>query len=95
MSNLAVTRRGLGDPEGARRLHEQALVGYRRVLGDDHPDLHNNLAETHRSLGDLQGARKLFEQALAGRQQALGHDHPDTLTSMNDLAEVHRLLGAL
>jgi hypothetical protein len=38
MSNLAVTRRALGDPESARQLHEQALAGRRRVLGEDHPD---------------------------------------------------------
>jgi hypothetical protein len=45
--------------------------------------------------GQYRQALTLEEQAAAGRQQALGHDHPDTLTSMNDLAEVHRLLGAL
>ena len=38
MNNLAKTRRALGDLQGARDLHEQALAGYRRVLGDDHPN---------------------------------------------------------
>ena len=49
MVNLAETRRTLGDLPGALGLQEQTLAGYRRVLGDDHPDtltVMNNLAET-------------------------------------------------
>ena len=38
MNNLAETLRALGDLQGARDLHEQALTGRRQVLGDDHPD---------------------------------------------------------
>jgi hypothetical protein len=37
MSNLAAIRRDLGDLKGAHDLHEQALAGLRRMLGDDHP----------------------------------------------------------
>src|SRR6266508_3164222 len=82
----------------ALTLQEEALVGYRRVLGDDHPNTlnsMNNLAETRRALGDLQGARDLHEQALAGRRRVLGDDHPNTLTSMNNLALTRRALGDL
>jgi hypothetical protein len=56
MNNLAETRRGLGDLQGARDLHEQTLAGYRRVLGDDHPDTitsMNNLAAVRRELEEL------------------------------------------
>jgi hypothetical protein len=38
--------RALGEDERARSLQEGALVGYRRVLGDDHP-------ETLRAAGNL------------------------------------------
>jgi hypothetical protein len=38
MNSLAETNRALGDLQAARNLHEHTLAGYRRVLGDDHPD---------------------------------------------------------
>jgi hypothetical protein len=56
MNNLALARRALGDLQGARDLHEQALAGYQRVFGDDHPDTLatiNHLAEVRRELGEL------------------------------------------
>jgi hypothetical protein len=55
MHNLAETLRELGDLEGAHVLHDQALAGRRRVLGDDHPDTlqsTNNLAAIRRELGE-------------------------------------------
>jgi tetratricopeptide (TPR) repeat protein len=79
-------------------LQEQALAGFRRVLGDDHPDTLdsiNNLALTRQDLGDLDGARGLHEQTLTARRRLLGDDHPDTLTSMNNLALTRQDLGDL
>jgi hypothetical protein len=87
-----------GQHRQALTLEEQALAGYRRVLGEDHPDTlesMNNLAVTRRNLGDLQGARSLHEQALAGYRRVLGEDHPDTLQSMNNLAVTLGDLGDL
>jgi tetratricopeptide (TPR) repeat protein len=98
MSNLAVTRRDLGDLDSARDLLDQTLAASRRLLGDDHPDTlkaMSNLAETRRYLGDLQGARQLLEQALSTSRRVLGDDHPETLLSMNSLAETNRALGDL
>jgi hypothetical protein len=54
METLAATRRTLGDLKEAYELFAAVLAGYRRVLGDDHPDaLHsiNNLAEIRHQLG--------------------------------------------
>jgi hypothetical protein len=79
-------------------MEEQTLAGYRRVLGEDHPDTlmsMNNLAEIRRALGDFQGARELHEQTLAGYRRVLGDDHPDTLRSMNNLAAVRQELEDL
>jgi Tetratricopeptide repeat len=56
MVNLALARWFLGDSHGARELEEQALAGYRRVLGDDHPSTlraMDNLAAVRRELGEL------------------------------------------
>jgi tetratricopeptide (TPR) repeat protein len=97
-NNLALTRRSVGDPQGALQAHEQALAGRRRVLGDDHPDTLgsiNDLAETLRILGNPKGALQLFEQALAVRRQVMGDDHPDTLHSTNNLALTREALGDL
>jgi hypothetical protein len=79
-------------------LDVEILAGYRRLLGDDHPDTlnsMNSLAVARRDLGDLPGARDLHKQALAARRRVLGDDHPDTLNSMNNLAAVRRELGEL
>jgi Flp pilus assembly protein TadD len=91
MNNLAETRHDLGDLDGACELHEQALAGCRRVLGDDHPNTlisMNNLAMTRYALGDLDGAHELLEQAVAGYRRVLGDDHPTTLNSVNNLAAI-------
>jgi tetratricopeptide (TPR) repeat protein len=87
-----------GQYRQAIAMQEQALAGYRRVLGDDHPDTlvsMNNLAAVRYTLGDLDGARQLQEQTLAARRRVLGDDHPSTLVSMNNLAETRRALGDL
>jgi tetratricopeptide repeat protein len=79
MSDLALTRDALGDLDGTRELQEEAVAGFRRVLGNDHRDTLVSislLAETHGRLGDLDGARKLHEQALVSRRRLLGEDHP-------------------
>jgi tetratricopeptide (TPR) repeat protein len=97
-NKAAVYLRSRGQYRQALTLHEQALTGLRRVLGDDHPDTltsMNNLAMTRRAFGDADGARDLHEQALAGRRRVLGQDHPDTLHSMNNLAATRRELGDL
>jgi hypothetical protein len=55
MNNLAETLRALGDLQGALQLHEQALSGYQRVLGKDHPTSltsMRNLADTRRRLDE-------------------------------------------
>ena len=82
----------------ARQLQEQALAGFRRVLGDDHPDIltaMNSLGESRRHLGNLQGARDLLKQTLDVRRRVLGPEHPDTLQSMSSLGETLRTLGDL
>ena len=98
MSNLAETRRALGDFRGAHELHEKTLTARRRVLSGDNRDTlqsMNSLALTRRQLGNLRDARQLFEQTLAARQRILGDDHPETLWTMNNLAETRRALGQL
>ncbi len=82
----------------ARRLEEECLAFYRRLLGEEHPKTltaMNNLAGTLYSLGDLRGARKLNEQVLEAQFRVLGENHPDTLNSMNNLGGTLRAQGLL
>jgi hypothetical protein len=56
MNNLALTRRALGDLDGACQLHEQAPASYQRVLSEHHPDTltaQTTLAEVRRLLAEL------------------------------------------
>jgi Tetratricopeptide repeat len=46
-----------------------------------------------RSRSQYRQALALYEQALVGRKRVLGDHHPDTLTSLNDLADIRRILG--
>jgi tetratricopeptide (TPR) repeat protein len=96
LHQMAVFMRSRGQYRQALPLHEQAVAGRRRVLGDDHPDTlisMSNLALARRALGDLHGACDLFEQVLTTRRRVLGDDYPDTLRSMNSLAVTRLNLG--
>jgi tetratricopeptide (TPR) repeat protein len=87
-----------GQYRQALPLDEEALAGYRRLLGDNHSETirsMHNLAVTRRDVGDLLGARDLHEQTLAAYRRVLGDDHPNTLNSMNNLAETLHNLGHL
>ena len=87
-----------GQYRQAVTLNQQALVGYQRLLGDDHPTTLGSvedLAETRWALGDLQGSRELHEHALAGYRRILGDHHPEVLHAMNNLADTLRHLGDL
>jgi len=77
---------------------QQALTGYRRVLGDNHPNTLtsvNNLAAAYQTAGDLDRAIPLYEQALADSRRVLDDDHPDTLNSVSNLAGAYLAAGDL
>jgi hypothetical protein len=61
---------------------------WRKVLGDDHPDLalgYNNLAYNLHYQGRYADAQPLFEKALALARRGLGEDHPYTANGYNSL----------
>jgi nephrocystin-3 len=69
-------------------LYRQALEGYEKALGAEHPHSLtsvNNLGNLLREKGDYDGAEALYRRALEGREKALGAEHPDTLSSVNNL----------
>jgi len=50
---------------------------------------------TYLDLGLRAEAQREIERAVALRRSVLGESHPDTLTSMSNLAELHRIRGSL
>lgn len=87
-NNLAATLRALGDLAGARKLHEQNLEIYERVLGSEHPNTlttRNNLAWTLYEQGERQAARELMNRVAVSSRRVLGEEHPRTQGSIKSL----------
>ncbi len=60
-------------------MYQQALELWKRLLGDEHPDVAtslNNLAELYRSRGRYAEAEPLYKKALKMLEQLLGAGHP-------------------
>lgn len=96
---LALATLALGTPEDAaeaRRLSEQALAGYRQVLGDDHPFTQACAADLGialRRLGEYQSALEIDEEALHAMVRLMGPDHHYALCcAVGVLNDLH-LLG--
>jgi tetratricopeptide (TPR) repeat protein len=74
----------------AEKVWRQALAGYRKALGEEHPDTATGYAYLANNLygqGKYSQAQPLYEKALAIRRKALGKDHPDTGRAASTLAE--------
>src|SRR3989440_3295060 len=70
LNNMAEVYRGIGQPQQALKLFEQALP-IRREVGDRAGEATtlNNMAEVYQDIGQPQQALKLFEQALPIRRE--------------------------
>ncbi|MBQ0825603.1 FxSxx-COOH system tetratricopeptide repeat protein [Streptomyces tagetis] len=93
---LARALREQGHYEEARRLYDDALPRYHRVLGGGHPDtlrLAHGSAINLRLLGQYAAARALQAETLRSYRNVLGEDHPHTLHSANHLAADLSALG--
>jgi hypothetical protein len=69
-------------------MHQQALQGYEKVLGPEHPDTLTSVSQLGSVLeqqGKYEEAEAMHRQDLAGSEKVLGPEHPDTLTSMHNL----------
>ena len=68
-------------------LYLDALAMYKRLLGNEHPDVAgslNNLAGLYKNQGRYGEAEFLYLQALDIIQRSLGNDHPNTQTCGNN-----------
>ena len=107
-STDAITRKGkvlnmrgqvynrLGEYKQAKELHENALMLYEEIFGEDHADVatsYGNLASVYNHLGEYNQAKEFHEKALTIRKTIFGEDHADVATSYSDLALVYNRLG--
>ncbi|MEM6674645.1 MAG: CHAT domain-containing tetratricopeptide repeat protein [Planctomycetota bacterium] len=94
--NLAVTRKQLGDLEGALVLEEHVHAAWERLLDPGDPKLlkaKSNLALTRRLLGDLEGALALQEYVHSAWQQLVDSDDDLLLAAKGNLAQTRAELG--
>jgi tetratricopeptide (TPR) repeat protein len=80
----------------AEEMDRQALEGYKKALGPEHPDTLSsmaNLAATYRNQGRWKEAEELFVQVMETSLRVLGEEHPDTLSSIANLASTYRNQG--
>ncbi|WP_230966804.1 tetratricopeptide repeat protein [Nostoc commune] len=82
MNNLAGLYKSTKRYSEAEPLFQQALALWKRLLGDNHPNVAtslNNLAGLYKSTKRYSEAEPLYQQALEICEQALGVGHPDTI----------------
>jgi serine/threonine protein kinase/tetratricopeptide (TPR) repeat protein len=108
MNTLATLDVDLQEFDESERLFNEAIAVQDRVAGPEHPttlDLRTNLAwmyysaamaeeQSHPELKAprLEKARELGERTVEAKTRVLGPDHQDTLSSISNLASVHRAL---
>ncbi|MEO1387981.1 MAG: tetratricopeptide repeat protein, partial [Cyanobacteria bacterium J06634_6] len=80
-----------GRYEQAEPLYIQALDLWRKLLGEDHPNIAaslNNLAGLYSSQGRYEQAEPLYIQAIAILNNRLGQDHPNTKAGINNFIQL-------
>jgi eukaryotic-like serine/threonine-protein kinase len=82
---LGRVRNCLGEPDAARKLHEETLALQEELFGPEHSKIAislQNLAETAVTKGDLPLAERQARAALELRRRILPPDHPDTFDAL-------------
>ena len=96
LNNLARVYDAQGRYKEAETLYLEALQLFKRLLGEEHPDVAtclNNLAFIYAQQGRQAEAETIYLQVLESRQKLLGNEHPDVAISLNDLAKLYTSLG--
>jgi len=95
---VGVSKRELGDLQGARALFDEVLEarsGYLKPTDDRLLRTREHLALTLYRLGDYPKAREILEELLLVRGASLPGDHPDMLSTKQNLAGARFALGDL
>ena len=100
LMDVASLYNNMGDYARARVLFEEALVGRREKLGEDHPNTlacMNNLANVYAGEGNYDGALPLYKKSLSGLSTGLEDTDArvNTLLNVSNLANVFFEKGML
>ena len=96
LNRLGVLYSDMGDYKVSESYYKQALVIYKKAIGEDDRDYAsnlNNLGLLHWKIGDYKAAEPYFKQALAIFKKALGENHPDYASSLNNLGILYSDIG--
>ena len=95
--NLAEIESQLGNIDSAAGLMQSVLDGYRRQLGDRHPDTLSAISSLGlirmRHQGLISEAIDLLVVAVEGQSASLGELHPQTFDSLQLLAQGYLMIG--
>ncbi|MEE8525103.1 MAG: tetratricopeptide repeat protein, partial [Thermoanaerobaculia bacterium] len=93
---LALTFQSLGDYGRAETHYLEALDVFRRLFGDEHPQVATSrlhLAHLLLARGDYDQAETAYRQALATLRRSLGGDHVEVAKCLHSLAWIHGARG--
>ncbi|MFE0515820.1 tetratricopeptide repeat protein [Streptomyces sp. NPDC058964] len=100
-NNLGIAHTSRGEYREAERALGEALLRFKQVLPDDHPDfgsLYNNLGLTLRGQGRAAESLPYFERALDIERRFLGEQHPEVAGTLINigvtLRHLHRYAAA-
>jgi tetratricopeptide (TPR) repeat protein len=82
----------------ALEFHERALVIWRKILGEEHPETALSLQQIgnhYDHMHDLGKALYYYNAALAIQRKVLGEEHPDTAQSLSLIGNVYNGLSEL
>lgn len=96
LNGLATALYEQGDFAGAIPMYEEALRGWIRAFGPEHPQVatcRHNLGSLYSEIGDDDEAKPQLLEALRVRKKRLGIDHPSVGSTQLALAETLAELG--
>ncbi|KAH9254836.1 hypothetical protein BASA81_007086 [Batrachochytrium salamandrivorans] len=85
-----------GKMNEAKHLYKEAIATWKRVLGNDHPQVAtglNNLSALYRETNRLELAGKLLDESLAIRKKVYGDEHHEIALCLNNLGMIRTLQG--
>jgi tetratricopeptide (TPR) repeat protein/sulfur relay (sulfurtransferase) complex TusBCD TusD component (DsrE family) len=96
LNNVGVTYGELGQHELALKYQLEALELWKKVLGQEHPNLatsQGNVGTTYGELGQHELALQYKLEALEMTKELLGPEHPDIARSLNNVGFTYGALG--
>jgi tetratricopeptide (TPR) repeat protein len=96
LGETALTIKILGDLRKAIAYYDQTLTIWKKVCGENHPNVGttlNNLGEVFRELGEPKKAIAFYERALAIWKKVYGDMHPQVAIGLNNLGFIYLQQG--